>query len=140
MNCNNYNRQNSSVNNQINNNRQNAASSNQNTYLRSPLYRYNSSGNPQIYNNTGNSNCVNNPNSINNTLRNNMTESPDTLCPCQNAGCAPGDMPVDDMTIGMSYVPWQNWDNIYDSAEALSRGTIFADLYKPWLGRSIGNE
>lgn len=38
------------------------------------------------------------------------------------------------MPIGMCYVPWQVWGNIYDPAKALSRGTMFADLDKPFLG------
>jgi hypothetical protein len=70
----------------------------------------------------------------------NTTGETTASCPCQNNGNNYTDMPVDDMTIGMSYVPWQQWDDIYDSAEALSKGTIFAELFKPWIGRSIGNE
>lgn len=39
-----------------------------------------------------------------------------------------------DMTLGISYVPWQRWDDIYEPCRALSRGTIFAQLDKPFKG------
>ncbi len=39
------------------------------------------------------------------------------------------------MPIGMAYVPWQQWDNIYDIDKGFFVGTIFADLNKPYLGR-----
>lgn len=41
---------------------------------------------------------------------------------------------TNDMPIGMCYVPWQKWGNIYDPYKALCRGTVFADLDKPFLG------
>ncbi|MCR5736979.1 MAG: spore coat associated protein CotJA [Eubacterium sp.] len=41
------------------------------------------------------------------------------------------------MTIGMGYVPWQKWQNIYDMDEAIKRGTIFEELDKPYLGRPV---
>jgi len=43
--------------------------------------------------------------------------------------------PVDEMMIGMGYVPYQKWQNIYDYEKAFCRGTIFEDLDKPWIGR-----
>ncbi len=52
-------------------------------------------------------------------------------------GCNPVNAPVDQMMIGMGYVPWQKWQNIYDLDEALKRGTIFEDLDKPYLGRPV---
>ena len=36
--------------------------------------------------------------------------------------------------IGMAYVPFQQWKNIYEASVALDRGTIFEDLDKPFLG------
>ena len=36
--------------------------------------------------------------------------------------------------IGMAYVPYQKWKNIYEANVALERGTIFEDLDKPFLG------
>ena len=37
--------------------------------------------------------------------------------------------------IGMAYVPWQNFKDIYDIDRGLSAGTIFAELDKPFMGR-----
>lgn len=37
--------------------------------------------------------------------------------------------------IGMGYVPWQSFKDIYDMERALNAGTIFAELEKPFLGR-----
>ncbi len=38
------------------------------------------------------------------------------------------------MMLAMAYVPWQEWQNIYDMDKAFCRGTIFCDLDKPFLG------
>ncbi len=39
-------------------------------------------------------------------------------------------------SLAMVYSPCQEFENLHDTAEALSRGTLFADLYKPfWGGR-----
>lgn len=35
--------------------------------------------------------------------------------------------------IGMAYVPNQKWRDIYKIAKGFYRGTIFAELDKPWL-------
>ena len=39
------------------------------------------------------------------------------------------------MPIGMSYVPWQKWQSVYDAEKAFRNGTIFQELYKPFLGK-----
>ena len=39
-----------------------------------------------------------------------------------------------DMPIGMAYVPWQKWQNIYDAEKGFCNGTIFQDLNLPFLG------
>ncbi len=36
--------------------------------------------------------------------------------------------------IGMAYVPFQQWEKPYDREAALSRGTIFPALDKPFIG------
>lgn len=48
---------------------------------------------------------------------------------------------ADDMTtfpaqvsVGMAYVPYQVWQNVYDPQVAIERGTIFEDLDKPFIG------
>lgn len=49
-------------------------------------------------------------------------------CPPTN-GRLPEDMPI-----AMAYVPVQFWEKPYDNATALSRGTIFPSLDKPFIG------
>ena len=36
--------------------------------------------------------------------------------------------------LGMAYVPYQKWKNIYEPSVGLDRGTVFEDLDKPFLG------
>lgn len=52
-------------------------------------------------------------------------------------GCDKGNEPVDRMAPGMSFVPWQQWTDIYDIDKAIERGTIFGELDKPYLGRPM---
>ena len=40
----------------------------------------------------------------------------------------------DYMTLGICYVPMQNWEKLYDEDTAFSVGTIFPALDKPFLG------
>ena len=35
----------------------------------------------------------------------------------------------------MAYVPWQQWQNIYEICRGFERGTIFEDLDKPFTGK-----
>lgn len=62
-------------------------------------------------------------------------------CECvkeeRNEGCDRGEEPVDRMAPGMAFVPWQEWKDIYDMEKGLERGTIFEELDKPYLGRSL---
>ena len=39
--------------------------------------------------------------------------------------------------IGMTYVPIQEWKNIYQPDEGFHKGTIFAELDLPFLGRRM---
>lgn len=41
---------------------------------------------------------------------------------------------LSDLPIAMAYVPIQKWKQPYEINEALAKGTIFHDLYKPFLG------
>ncbi len=41
------------------------------------------------------------------------------------------------MVVGMAYVPMQSWADVYDPQEALSRGTQFSDLDKPFFGEDV---
>ena len=38
------------------------------------------------------------------------------------------------LALAMGFVPDQIWQNIYNDDVALARGTIFADLDKPFIG------
>ncbi|MBQ2676478.1 MAG: spore coat associated protein CotJA [Clostridia bacterium] len=42
---------------------------------------------------------------------------------------------IDNLPLAMAYVPCQKWEHIYDNDVALCRGTIFAKLDLPFLGR-----
>jgi hypothetical protein len=44
-------------------------------------------------------------------------------------------MEINQMPIAMAYVPWQKWQDLYEAPKALMRGTIFAQLDKPFTGR-----
>lgn len=39
-----------------------------------------------------------------------------------------------EQVLGMCYVPWQRWDDIYEPSLALKHGTLFAALNKPFKG------
>ena len=42
--------------------------------------------------------------------------------------------------VAMAYVPWQNFDKLYDDLEKAYRiGTIFPELNKPFTGRRCGS-
>jgi hypothetical protein len=78
------------------------------------------------------------------TNRNNMSGKNDSegLCSCResqargnNGGCIINIAPVDSMAPGMSYVPWQKWQDVYDMEKGCARGTIFGQLDKPYIGR-----
>lgn len=56
---------------------------------------------------------------------------------CRPDGCDKGNAPVDEMQIAMAYVPWQDWENVCDIDKGLEMGTIFEDLYKPYIGRPV---
>lgn len=40
-----------------------------------------------------------------------------------------------DFPIGMAYVPWQVWGNLYPPEQGLCEGTIFADLNQFFCGK-----
>ena len=42
------------------------------------------------------------------------------------------------MPIAMAYVPWQEWQNIYEAEKGFHQGTIFEELNKPFTGIGIG--
>ena len=46
---------------------------------------------------------------------------------CSGAEC------IDRYPVGMAYVPWQRWQELYSVDTAIEMGTIFPDLFKPFL-------
>jgi hypothetical protein len=53
----------------------------------------------------------------------------------QFTGACPG---VKECPLGMAYVPFQEWDNIYEPEKGFQTGTIFADLDLPYYARGGG--
>lgn len=54
--------------------------------------------------------------------------------PCRQGSQDRYDNWGDEFPIGMGYVPWQQWRDLYEPAKALQVGSIFAELDKPFLG------
>lgn len=81
----------------------------------------------QYYRNRAQNTCQNN------SCRNSSCQSNNA---CQNRSCMKDEMKG--MPLGMSYVPWQQWRETYESCKALGAGTIFPELYLPFLERSCG--
>ena len=44
------------------------------------------------------------------------------------------------LSLAMAYVPPQEFEDVYDADVAISRGTIFAKLDFPFMGRTIKDE
>lgn len=42
---------------------------------------------------------------------------------------------IDNKSVAMAYVPWQRWQEVYSPERALECGTLFPELYKPFMGR-----
>lgn len=40
-------------------------------------------------------------------------------------------------SLAMSYVPWQQWGNLYQADEGYHQGTIFKDLNMPFTGKGM---
>lgn len=52
-------------------------------------------------------------------------------CPI-NANC------LEQYPLAMGYIPRQKFNNVYDTCKALSKGTIFPELCKPFCGKGGG--
>jgi len=42
---------------------------------------------------------------------------------------------LNDLALGIAYVPWQTFKQVFDADDGLSHGTIFAELCKPFDGK-----
>lgn len=56
--------------------------------------------------------------------------------PTRPTGCYP---PVqqrgqDTQVLAMAYVPWQEWQSLYDAEKGFACGTLFQELNKPFRG------
>ena len=77
--------------------------------------------------------------------KNEQAVSPETLLPengageSAGAGCACADGTVRE-SLAMVYSPRQYWRDAYTPAEALDRGTLFAELDKPLIGVCGGGD
>lgn len=58
--------------------------------------------------------------------------------PRQSTTCGRDGDALDTLPLGYSYTPIQHWRLMYRPDEALSRGTLFEELYKPM--EVYGNE
>lgn len=63
----------------------------------------------------------------------NQNIPPSNGCRCHEE--TQGSMDFADFPLGMAYVPWQPWDNLYDNKTGFIKGTIFKDLDYDFLGR-----
>lgn len=39
------------------------------------------------------------------------------------------------LSLAMAYVPYQEFEDLYDGGEALAKGTLFKKLYLPFTGK-----
>ena len=64
---------------------------------------------------------------------------PQASCGCNTCNCVDDatsiqNDPLRGMPVGIGYVPWQQWDCVYNIDEGLSKGTIFPCLDLPFYG------
>ena len=53
---------------------------------------------------------------------------------CNNNSNTTNNCAIDSFPVGMCYVPWQKWRDLYNLETALKRGTLFSELDKPFQG------
>lgn len=77
--------------------------------------------------------CMNN-----NSYSRKANTMPAMTMPCDSCGCTDtSDIkndPLRGMAVGIGYVPWQQWECVYDVEEGLTRATIFPSLDLPFYG------
>ena len=44
------------------------------------------------------------------------------------------DIPKENCSLAMAYVPWQNWEPMYNEQQAFETGTAFPSLDMPFVG------
>lgn len=84
--------------------------------------------------------CRNNMNGNSYGRRNSsMPTMPPTSCGSNNCNCMDNATSIQNdalrgLPVGIGYVPWQQWECVYNVDEGLSRGTIFPSLDLPFYG------
>lgn len=63
-------------------------------------------------------------------------EVSNTMPPCMLSG----QDEISNMPIGMGYVPWQRWGQIYSLEQGFERGTIFPELDYPFTMGGVRND
>lgn len=58
-------------------------------------------------------------------------------CPCTNVAAESHQTDCDEMVLAMAYVLVQDFVNLYEPDAAFSRGTVFADLDKPFMAGGV---
>lgn len=72
---------------------------------------------------------------MNNRLQTRQGCSPNSCCHEQSSMSCGESMNYDQlqrMPLAMAYVPWQQWQNVYDGSKGLEHGTIFEELLFPF--------
>lgn len=72
-------------------------------------------------------------------MPNNNGNSGNGGCGCDSCNCVDDatslqNDPLRGLAVGIGYVPWQQWECVYNVDEGLSRGTIFPSLDLPFYG------
>lgn len=60
-------------------------------------------------------------------MNNRLQNKPNSCC-SESMSCDPLQM----MPLAMAYVPWQQWQNVYEGSKGLENGTIFEELIFPF--------
>ena len=77
--------------------------------------------------------CMNNGNSGCRRQSSMPMPTPCNPCDCKDNSSAQN-YPLLGMAVGIGYVPWQQWECVYNVEEGLARGTIFPSLDLPFYG------
>lgn len=64
-----------------------------------------------------------------------MSEMNTPMAECVGSPRVMGEASLDTLPLAMSYTPMQKWENIYAPEVGLDRGTIFACLDLPFVGK-----
>lgn len=72
---------------------------------------------------------------VNRNSEERSTDRASNTCSCKKEGDSTCIESLSQMSLAMAYVPWQIWENIYETCKGFQRGTIFEKLDKPFYGR-----